>query len=209
MVLTDERCNSFTLSPTHQSCSSSQKHAVVSTRIKFTRGSKEGQFTPVSTAGTDFKSLRGCGSQVPRYPEHSVCDMSGVCSQEGKGGFNKGRMEESKWVFVCLFVNVQVRMGLGLLPAFVTIGIRLRSAAFCVLFCVCLFCFCFFASGNCTNSWVSETLSPVWGLGFQKGEFFSLVSNCGFIVHFLMETRTFKTCSWPLRFPSEMLLQIL
>lgn len=58
------------------------------------------------TARADLKGLRGCGSKVPRYPEHSVCDMSGVCSYEEKGVFNKGGMDESKQVFVCLFVNV-------------------------------------------------------------------------------------------------------
>lgn len=45
------------------------------------------------TARADLKGLRGCGSKVPRYPEHSVCDMSGVCSYEEKGVFNKGGMD--------------------------------------------------------------------------------------------------------------------
>lgn len=142
MILTDERCNSFTLSPTHQGCSSSQKYAVVSIYKYYGYKRKQGRaiYTGLNGRRTDVKSLRVCGSQVPRYPEHSVCDVSGVCSQEGKGGFNKSRMEGSKWVFVCLFVNVQVKM--TPLPIFVTIGIRLRSALF-VFYFVCLLCLFF------------------------------------------------------------------
>lgn len=38
------------------------------------------------------------------------------------------------------------------------------SCSLCFILCVCFVCIS--ASGNCTDSWVSETLSPVWGLGF-------------------------------------------
>lgn len=43
----------------------------------------------------------------------------------------------------------------------------------------------------------AEFLKPSLGSWFLERGIFSSVSNYGFIMHFLIETLTFKICSWP------------